>query len=152
MKSNKKTVLFLVVAVVGIWGTIAYKLIDKGSSGDIIIQTGNIENNTPESDTNEYTLLLNYGDPFFPSKKKVKGTVTTINKKVKKQKPVIKWPAIKYNGCLSANENIRGHFTYNGKSMILKPGDSIGNHSVLKEIYNDSVLITYNHEQKWFFR
>ena len=152
MKSNKTTIIFLIVAVAGIWGTIIYKIIDKDPTGEYAVSDYQVMKKEQKSSRENYSLLLDYGDPFFPSRKIVKEKTSKTKKPRKKQKATIKWPAIKYNGCLTSKENIRGHFTYNGKSMILKPGDSIDTHSVLKEIYNDSVLISYNHEQKWFFR
>ena len=152
MKSNRTTILFLIVAVAGIWGTIIYKIMDKDATGEYTASDYMVMKKEQKSSRDNYVLLLDYGDPFFPSKKTVQKKTFKTKKPHKKQKSTIKWPVIKYNGCLTSKENVRGHFTYNGKSMILKPGDSIGNHSVLKEIYNDSVLISYNHEQKWFFR
>lgn len=149
MKNNRATIWFLVVAVAGIWGAIVYQLIDKDPLPDAPGFKATGKTDGLKKDPGTYRLILNYGDPFFPSKKKVQ---KVVNQQNKQQKPVKKWPAIKYNGCLSTGKDIRGHFIYQGKSMILKPGDSIDSHSVLKEIFNDSVLISYHHEQKWFFR
>ena len=151
MKNNRVTIVLLGVAVVAIWGTIVFKLFRKDPAPDSNYPTGFYEDKADSAVADKYTLLLNYPDPFFPSKKRTK-TVVQKKKVTKNQKKVQRWPSIKYNGCISNDSISKGFFICNGNSIILTSGDSINNNMLLKKIHKDSALISFGHEQKWIYK
>ena len=68
MKNNKTTQIFLAIALIGIWGTIFYRIYEgmKGD-GDSNFQTWQLPiiDTTAAIEEASFTLRLDYGDPFF---------------------------------------------------------------------------------------
>ncbi len=151
MKNKKLTIIFLIAAVVLIWGVILFKIFNKASVPNSK-QSGIIPAKLDEKkELKAYALLLNYPDPFFPGKR-IKKKDSVVKKSFAKKKVKRRFPVIKYNGYLCSDQAERGHFSYNGKSLILSRGDSIATNICLQELFMDSVLISFHHEKKWFFR
>ncbi len=149
MKNKKITTVFLIIAVILVWGTIIYKILkrDTGQTGKG--NAGPMKKEEPVQNRTGYHLLLDYADPFslerepaHSSSEEGPATGPLPEKAV--------WPGIKYNGMVSSVMGIKASITVEGKSLILKTGDNFDNLFSVAKIDNDSILIIKENEKKWF--
>lgn len=152
---NKKLSWFLLPAVLAIWGMIGWKVYAAINGED--------ENFTSESqqakltvDTSavpeEYTLLLDYRDPFFETKPKPKSNSSTVKKadQVVPKNVVqsgVQWPAVSYGGLVRQTQSGKtvGFLIVNGTSHFVSAGEVVGDLSVTK-MWGDSVEVKFGKE------
>ncbi len=149
MKNKKITTCFLVLAVLLIWGIIIYKVVTRGSEKTPVTEVKSVTKDKLPVKEFEYKLLLNYPDPFFPQKEYHKESQKSDNPGAI-QTVTINWPNLKYYGCILSGGQIRALIGVEGKSQIVKPQDVLAGQFVLRQIMNDSILITSGNEKKWF--
>lgn len=156
---NKKVTYAAAVLLVGIWGTVFYKIFSNPSSDFDLVPPKDEFVFKVDSDFVEkpkFDLRINYPDPFLKDAPKEKteelGFQTTGETKKKQQnKSVVKkvkkviWPNIDYLGYVDNQANLR----VNNRSYLLSEGDSIvGVHLV--SINKDSVQVKYQKEFKYY--
>ena len=160
---NKKTKnIILIVLVLSIWTVIGWQiyssLYSEGSEVFIRNTTERIESKKTEEKI-EYTLVMDYPDPFDYEKKNLvpKNTQTRIVRPKKTvsaaPKKSISWGKIIYYGMFSNNSNSKkvGSGNINGTTVTFNEGDTILGIEVMK-IYADSVQLQKEGELKYFYK
>jgi len=149
----------LIVIVLGIWGSIFYQLFDWTKRPDIPALT-EIQQPLINKDTvtEEIKLLLNYRDPFLERKNRVVVSKSTlplkkIKIKVEKNKKVVNWPHIIYNGSISnktANKAL-ALLKINGRELLMKEAEMREGVEVWR-IYSDSISLAYMKLSKMIYK
>ena len=109
----------LLIAVLGIWGTIGYQIYQRMNPNVPQIKELKVQNTfqkIPIAETSVYKLREEYRDPFlggYPKKK-----ITVVNKTSKTP-----FPNVSYNGTIQIGKRNSYILTINGKQDILKKGD-----------------------------
>lgn len=141
----------LLIVVLGVWGTIAYKIWAGLSNDDaeIVQQDINVSFNPSKNKSIDTFSVQTFSrDPFLGTLYKPKTTKNTSHSK--KQQPLV-WPAIQYNGSIQSQQTKQKLFvvTIDGVQQLAKRGQSIGELKILK---GDSkkVIVRYRQEQKQF--
>jgi len=154
---NKKTLYYLIPAVILIWGIIVYKIITVTNyesvkhSSATSIPSINSQDTLPK----EYQLLLNYKDPFLlePAfrQNKVKSQSRNADLSATRQKPIKNVPQlnlmnIMYIGMVEkpGNHTI-ALINIGGETKMLRKGEHADQIKVLN-IWTDSVQIFSNGE------
>lgn len=145
MKKKQKYNLVLFIAVIGIWGTIAYRIIGYVSSPETTAQRDHIENTfvLPEKkEFKPYKLLPVNSDPFL-------GKLSSNNKIQVVKKQQINWPSIVYKGLISKGTPKKKIFilTINGNEVLLKKTETYENVTVVRGNKN-SIVLMYNGHKK----
>lgn len=168
---NSKATYFLLVVVAIIWGLIGYRIWSHFHDSDIDNSEMYIFTDTTivKPDMNEITeLKLNYGDPFLKSSfayvrrsettkrsssnqnHNIRRRIGTLNNTKPMEKKII-WPDIIYSGLIlndKSNEEL-GLIEVNKESFLVRKGE-IRNDVLIKEIYADSIIVTFQNEQRTF--
>lgn len=162
MKKNKRLNYLLIVLVIGIWGTIIYRVLNYSGSDDIPIHASQF--NLPplvqaESTTPSYNLQGGYADPFLnnsPKKKSNSGSRVSSSSKKKDSKtksatypstPPPKPPSILYKGfSVNNNEVSRVKLQIDGKTYTLEIGETVQGVTV-QEMSRHRVIVKWNGEQ-----
>jgi hypothetical protein len=156
---NKKLTYFLLVAVIGIWGVILYRIFSAAGGDDPIpvvsakIIKESYDDYTIPKDTTH--LLLNYRDPFGLVREK-DTTVISLAKKAHKYestaslKPAIDWNFIKYTGYVrnTGSKTLVAILSINGKSVMMAEGETAEKVTLMKNM-RDSVKISFNGKTKF---
>lgn len=159
MKKKTKTyILLLVVAL--IWGVIIYKLL-AGFSGNNVTEQIQLPVITVDTTQREVfdtiPLSLNYRDPFLKNRYTVrKAKVTSQTRVVKKrvEKKIVKrvyWPQVQFDGLIVSKESKLAMLRINKKSYIVAQGALEQNVTVVKA-FQDSILLSYKYEEKYFYK
>lgn len=167
-KDNKKLQYTLIVLLVAIWGTVAYRMMTWNSS-DSDFNMGTQETlpiaQEAEMQKDSFVLKTNYKDPFLEKRvasSSSKISTSSSSKKSSKYKrkapPSIpgrntqKMPAIQYLG-YSINETMitRVRLAINKKPHTLKLNQTLKGVTI-KEMYKDSVVVAWKGQQKTYFR
>lgn len=160
---NKKSLLILIPAVIGIWGYIVFTFFSKPEAVEVsqsLAQINELENknNTP---INEIKLNLNYKDPFLkgkfkpqPEKKINRSFENRVKPNPKSIKPISiveeRWPKIEYKGFLKpSNTDKVAIIKIESQTMFKSQNDSIGDILVL-EITPDSLILMKDKTRKNF--
>ncbi|WP_298760631.1 hypothetical protein [uncultured Psychroserpens sp.] len=150
MKTKKKTYVLLVL-VLGVWGTIVYKII-TGLNPELpelnIQQVIAIKDFKVDTKVDTFSIATVDRDPFL-------GTITKKKTKlsVAKKRKSITWLPIVYLGIVK-NKNQREQVfivSINGKQSLLKQGQSKDSVALLGGNKN-SVTFRYKNEQRTFLR
>jgi hypothetical protein len=166
---NKKNIYFLLPIVIGIWALIGYKVFsykqDEGNSFDPIKNEKNIQQ---DSVIKEYSLLLNYPDPFLKRKTyrnsfKPQRNTTAIsgrkpagnkNNNIKtKQASDSKWPEIKYLGKVQNDHDERelAFVKIDNKEQMIKQGSTV-NKVMIVSFDKNKVIVKFNNENREIFK
>ena len=151
---NKKVVI-LVVLVLGIWGTIAARII-MGLTEEEVVDMPILRNLSKDTvQTVSYDLALSYDDPFLKRDRKVSVTspsAAVVRHKIKMQTPappapeiVIPWNLIQYSGLIynSTRKSKTAAIILADKEYFLREGEELENFKVL-EILSDSIKVGYS--------
>lgn len=144
MKS-KSTIILLSIAVVVLWGIIAYKffIAIPDSSAVVPMQAKPSSKVIPETDT----LLLNYKDPFLGNIVPLKKSIVTSNKIIVPAQKIASSPkekvTIRYIGIIRANKGTKHIVNINGSTHTVSKGDETGGFR-LTTITDDSLFFTKN--------
>lgn len=167
-KDNKKLQYTLIVLIILIWGTVAYRMMNWNNSSDNF-NFGNqetlpviVEN---ELKQDSFVLKTNYKDPFLDSRvasaspKISTNAASKKSSKYKRKAPSTipgrnaqKMPKIQYLG-YSINESqiTRVRLAVNQKPHTFKLDQTLKGITV-KEMFKDSVVIAWKGERKTYFR
>ena len=165
MKWNKKTYL-LVFAVLGVWGTVIYKLIVGSGGDDAQLPTVTQMNVTPEVESSlpdTFHIVAKYRDPFLgkttarKSKRANQVAATTPkNPTVRKAEPkpvepapALPWPEVNYNGMVvnSADSAVVALVSIGQSDALLELGGTF-NEIELVAIHADSIRVSFQGESR----
>jgi type II secretory pathway component PulC len=157
--NSKWTKIFLIFAVLVVWGLIIFKIIshfNNQGNGEII--DNRAINLSTNQKTDTFNLLLNYPDPFLytlriennQSHSGSKSKLSSSPKVIKEPKPVLPIPVIKYFGLITnkKTQKLVAIINIAGKQYLAKQGETFNGVSVLK-MFNDSILINYDQQRLW---
>ncbi len=161
---NKKSIYFLLPAVLAVWGYVVYQIFDFTTDNKPVVSNYNVSdgsNNIAEKTHNDtFTLLLHYRDPFSDKSYAPKNYSAEKPKKnmapkpqQKTEIPPLKWPAVQYNGKIYSNKSDKQLciIKINGADHIVSKGEQTQDILVL-DVYNDSVLLSFKGNQKTFVK
>lgn len=154
---NKKLSWILLPAVLAIWGMIGWKVY-AAMNGEDEVFANNVPQTSLYSDTSvvpeDYTLSLNYRDPFFEPQQKPKTVSTNVKKtetpSVQTSAPqVTQWPSVSYGGLVRQTQSGKtvGFLIINGSSHFVNAGDVAGELTVVK-MWSDSVEVKFAKESR----
>ncbi|WP_299118252.1 hypothetical protein [uncultured Tenacibaculum sp.] len=143
MKKQQKT-YFLLAGVLAIWGIIGYQIFNQLNTEEITISVNNDNfKYIPKEriEVKKYNIKGNYRDPFlgksfFNKKKKVK----SLNVKEKKLLP---FPNVVYNGIIQGSKKKSYIITVNGKQEIIKINQTFQNITLL-QANNKEIKVRFN--------
>ncbi len=153
---NKKLVKILLPLVFIIWGLIIYRVISyvTGNNTVDIVNVKSAYHIKNKTQTDTFTIVANYRDPFDTEtiKKKVakkNPSKKTNNKQAKKTEPKIIWPHITYKGRVQNNSSSKklSILKINNKNYMMFENEEKEN-VLLKKIYKDSAIVEYSNQQK----
>jgi hypothetical protein len=152
--ANKYLQYFLIIAVIGVWGAVMYRLIHGLSDKNIPIIASNVPIQSDiENPIDTFSLYADYPDPFLPDTdtlssedvKKVseKSDFNSSNSKSEDNTALI-IAAIKYNGIIENTDkkSTVGIITINGKEFLVKEKQKVDD-IMIKNIRKDSVHVSY---------
>ena len=151
MKNKTKTYILL-IAVLGLWGTIAYKILTSLNPKLPEIQERELAVNfNPKGNTSidTFSVKLMDRDPFL-------GTLSSKSKpkvQITKKKPLSPWIPISYQGVIKSQNPKEQVFvlSINGKGQLLKKGQQIDSITLLRG-NSKAVVLRYKNQQKSFKR
>ncbi len=149
MKNKTKTYILL-VAVLGIWGIIGYKILSAfGPEKEVLNDTFQVTAFKPKTseEIDTFSVKTVSRDPFL-------GTLTKKKKPIVKQKKVIpkpefKWVPIIYHGAISNKSSKSQIFvvSINGKQHLMKIGQEVDGVK-LKSAITKNIVVTYKGKRK----
>lgn len=154
MKNSKPANIFLVIALLGIWGWVIYTFF-RGRNIDLtsnftIDNSIKVESNSAQLDT--FSLIAAYRDPFvikYVSINLAEDLNLEEENNKEKLKPIVTWPQIKYGGSVknkATNRNI-ALVNIDDRNLLLGIGDTASEVRITA-IYPDSVVVLYKKEIK----
>lgn len=154
----KNKVQWLVVLVLGIWGTIAYKIFQSRDTEDMPESTHVVEhvNNSAET-RDDYPLLLRYRDPFLDGKPKPKVASQAKKPAAKKDKLIdtslniiVPWEKIEYMGSIyNATRKITlATIRIDGAEHMAKQGEFVAGFKI-ENVTNDSIQLSFGLQTKY---
>jgi hypothetical protein len=157
MKS-KVTSWILLPVVLGIWGTIGWKVYvsmrGDESNGPVIVKEELVQQK--RNDRDSFVLLLNYRDPFLgktdlhEAKKDRTVSNQPMKAEVKKTDLALKqWPAIRYSGLVkrTSDQKSVGFLNVDGRSEFVQTGMILGEIRIGK-IWKDSVEVYWEKDRR----
>lgn len=161
--TKKKINIILILVVLGLWGTVGYKALNRQFTGnEMILEKQNQIKNITINQINKDTFKLEKinRDPFLNT---VVETVFPIPKKeiISNYKPIKKtnipfisvnnsnmsWPELTYYGYVKTKDQELVLLKINSKLYRLKLNE-LTNGLIVKKKYKDSVQISFNAENK----
>lgn len=164
MMGKKKINIVLIVIVLGLWGTLAYKTVVQFFFPEALVVNENISNNEfnlDEVNKDTFQLKKIARDPFLNTQNKsfdsiFKNDYSKIPiKKIKpstivvRPKEITNWPSIFYYGYIKSKSKDEELVLVkiDGKLHKLRKNDIFGEIK-LKNIYNDSIELDFNKQKK----
>ena len=156
---NKNVKYLLAFAVLAIWGLLGYRIYQKLNPGNDFFIPPPQEIFTAVTQTDSFTLLVNYRDPFLGTKLRVpevpvahtppatRRASTVIPKPV--SPPQVKpFPQIQYKGLIALKTGRKAALVnIDGKTMNWGWGESYRELTLLN-IYEDSIRVRYGKAEK----
>ncbi|KAA9324920.1 hypothetical protein [Adhaeribacter soli] len=165
---NKKLVYILLPLVLIIWGLIVYQVKTAIADEPEVIGLSNEKRDgklSQEIQQQEFSLMLNYPDPFLKGEKVTRtASPAQANRVSSRQKPnpvlppvqlkeEIAWPNIVYNGMIvNQNSNAKIAMLTIGEQQVFLKINSIEKGIRLLRIYKDSVRVELNGQRKAIIR
>jgi len=152
--NKKKKTYLLLVAVLGLWGTIGYRVISTLNPEETVVVAENISVDfSPEkAKVNTFSITPIERDPFL-GKLIRKGTKVKGNQGRKVKKPDLEnpWPQIQYQGMVKKQNASSKIFiiTINQQQHLLKKNQELKNIKLLKGDSKE-VQVSFNKEVKTF--
>lgn len=164
MTAKKKINIVLIIVVLGLWSTVAYKTVSQYFFSKELVANKtqlNDELNLNQINKDTFNLEKVARDPFlnrqnqtdsFVSKKyysKKPNAKNKINPIVFKPKVIINWPLISYHGYIRSKEKNEELILVKIDKRLykLRKDDEIEGVTV-KKVYNDSIELNFNKEKK----
>lgn len=155
MQNNKVTVTILIVAVVIIWGVIAYKLWWPESEEVQKLKRLTDFDEIAEVETKEFSIIGDYKDPFFPQKQMISKKLVPKSKVIKKKsttkKKELVWPEVKYEGSVVSKTKRVGMLNIAGELFMMEKGKALRSITV-EQIFIDSVRLKYKDEYQMYYK
>lgn len=153
MKS-KKTIYFLLLIVIFIWGLIVYRIYSTINRSAALTMSSDVAIPEKSSSNFEYEIKANYNDPFLgklEEGKKVYLKPKNDNQTKSLTSVPLLWPEIKYGGIIKNQQSNQQLVlvTVQGNGKIMKVDQTIGE-ITLNKIYRDSIEIYFKGEKKFF--
>jgi hypothetical protein len=152
---NRKMLYLLFPAVILIWGFVVYNILSHIRSSDISYEEMKIPmiNSSLTNDSNQYTLIANYRDPFYTgsiaNKDESQDHIKSIEARPTEQ-PVI-WPAIEYLGLIINNKKYLGLLKINNVNQLMMESENRSDVKLIK-LYSDSVILNFQGKTKCIIR
>lgn len=156
MKNKRFTYVLLVVV-----GFIYFKLfvrISDNISEDVNLPVAQIDEMKIEDirSKKSFHLKANYADPFLKAERIVAKPGTNIPNEnipkpvVKKEKPPVYWPAIKYYGIVqkTTSKKPRALISIDGTMYKVHPNEEIFDGIIIKSIKRESMVVSFQKETK----
>lgn len=161
--SKKKINIALILVVLGLWGTVAYKAISQYFFSNELAFSGvqnqaNVNFSKIEKDT--FNLETIGRDPFLNKSTapviKPAASATTVFKKpantqpkIVKPKEILLWPEVHYYGYIKSREKKEELILVKIQNKLykLRKNDQIDG-LFIKKVYNDSVEVYFNKEKR----
>lgn len=137
---NKKTTYILLVSTLFLWGSIIYRIISY-TKNDIPMHKNVVEEvSVSRTDTLDFSLKLDYRDPFFETEKK-----TVREKSAKKpyeaiQEPNPEPPVFKYKGMIGNKKKVYAMIEMDGLVETISRYGLIRGYKILF-ISTDSLIV-----------
>lgn len=163
---KKRINIILLLVVLGLWGTVAYKTITQfffPKQVTVIQEQFNANPSIGEHKKDTFNLTLINRDPFLNKQNNNKPLAVqrniveknlNVRPKVKtpiiiKEKPVIIWPVISYYGYIKSKIKADELIMVKVDSRLYKirKNDEVDN-VIIKKIYKDSIEVIFNKEKK----
>lgn len=161
---NKKTTWILLLGVLGIWGILGWKFYAGLHHSEPEVNTVNADESVENIDTlvpNNYSLLLDYADPFLGNSDrviknnsgrtpaKINSTPNLNHQPAPESQQTIAWPEVHYSGLVKSptTGKMVGFITVNGQTEFVSEGDAV-DVLVVKKLWKDSVAITMGKEMR----
>ena len=162
MKS-KKSIYILVPIALLVWGLIGFKVIKQTEQAPNEIVIPQIPDETLSSNSDKlnetYQLKLNYKDPFLGKITKSRPSARRSNQNHKRSKRITNphekknWPDVEYGGRIrnqDSDKNI-AILKINSQEQLVKELDELKG-IIIKDIYKDSIRLTYNSDTRVFYK
>lgn len=142
MKNKKMTYLLLVLTVL-LWGGVVYRIVSYTGNDSPIPQSAVKEVSMSRADTLDFSLKLDYRDPFLNTgrKQEVAGLRKGSNRVM--SKPVPEPPVFKYKGLIRNKKNIYAVIESEGSVETVSKHTPIDGYRVLA-INPDSLVVEKN--------
>ncbi|WP_405567968.1 hypothetical protein [Polaribacter sp. Asnod6-C07] len=140
MKKKQKTYILL-LAVLGIWGTIGYQIYNRmnPSVPELkVLLAQNSFQKIPSVTSSMYELQAEYRDPFlgsFPKKKNI-----LVKNKTKQEQSKKTFPEVIYNGLIQGERKTSYILTINGSQEFLKKGETFQKVKLIKANKEEAVV------------
>jgi hypothetical protein len=166
MEKKKKLTYLLGIVVIGVWGTILYRVYSSYFSKPKQEKTTEVSSNTllTLSPVDTFSIAANYRDPFLgkitstrkrrtSSGHASKSSATKSTVKVKSTPPATKWPKLKYGGMIKNQHSgkLVALFSIDAQSYRMKEGE-MNKEILLKEIHRDSVVVEFAEVVKTIYK
>lgn len=148
---KKLTTYILLLAVLSLWGFIAYKVYNglSGSETPVITKRSSSFNlEEPQESNTDQEFIFNYRDPFLKSnssiievKKENQSKSNSVIRSAKNSSRINQQPSLKYYGMLKKLNEDLAIVKMNEIDQLLKIGDQVGEF-FLQKIYDDSLIIS----------
>lgn len=165
--SKKRLNIILILFVLGLWGTIAYKSLNRFFSSDNSpLQSNSVSENFNlkkiEKDT--FSLKKLARDPFLSKVLEAKQrpvvvksefpSIKVINaSKPVKSKPVVVWPKVFYYGYIKSLQKTEELILVKIDNKVLKIRKNQDVQGVMiKRIFKDSIEVAFNKEKKFIYK
>lgn len=142
--SNKKTIYVLLPLVLALWGYIIYRILEQAN---LTVDLPNselpqIRSKVVSNTTDDFSLLLNYPDPFLKHfKVEANESMENAPQDLQvNQVYVWNWPNITYGGCIVNKKKIVGILQINSENLLVQEGKVYEDFKVNK-IYSDSIVM-----------
>lgn len=164
MMGKKKINILLIIVVLGLWGTVAYKAVDHFFSPEVLVANENILNkefNLDEVNKDTFQLKKVARDPFLNTQNKSFDSVFKKDyskipiKKIKsstivvRPKEITNWPSIFYYGYIKSKSKDEELVLVKIDDRLykLRKYDQV-REIILKQVYNDSIELNYNKQKR----
>ena len=164
MTAKKKINIVLIIVVLGLWGTVAYKTVSQYFfSKELVANKTQLNDELNLNQVNKATFNLEKvaRDPFLNRQNqtdsvvkkkyysKIPNSESRPNPIVLKPRVIMNWPLISYHGYIkSKDKNEELILVKIDKRLYkLRKGDQIEGVTV-KRVYNDSIELNFNKEKK----
>ncbi len=140
MKNTKITYL-LILSVLIIWGIIGYRFFTSLSDEKKFSKIDQTNTYTIKNDNiKNYTLKLNYRDPFLGKIFHQTTTKKVVVRKTSKVENKINLDGMVFNGLITNGKNKIAIINFHGQEYLIKEGETFNQMTFLKH-YKDSTLI-----------
>lgn len=159
--AKKKINIILIIVVLGLWGTVGFKTInryfgDNSVVANAIIQTKNVSLKRIDKDT--FALEKINRDPFLNKQLQEQAApvkLASYHNPIKKmpaiipKKPItnVNWPTLKYFGYLKSKDQELVLLRIDSKLHKLKLNDPVDG-VVVKRKFKDSIEVSFNSENR----